>query len=49
MLINQSVVSSKTAGVSNEGETADTNEDATVMSETSNRMGNEAFRKPWEC
>ena len=38
--VNQSVNSSKTTGLSSEGETADKNEDATMMSETSKRMGN---------
>ena len=42
--VNQSVNSSKTTGLSSEGETADKNEDATMMSETSKRMGNVALR-----
>ena len=41
---NQSVNSSKTTGLSSEGETADKNEDATMMSETSKTMGNVALR-----
>ena len=39
--VNQSV---KAAGLVSEGEAADRNEDATMMSETSERMGNVALR-----
>ena len=39
--VNQSV---RTAGLISEGETADRNEDATMMSETSKTMGNVALR-----
>ena len=42
--VNQSVNPSKTTGLSSEGETADKNEDATMMSKTSKTMGNVALR-----
>ena len=42
--VNQSANSSKTTGLSSEGETADKNEDATKMSETSKTMGNVTLR-----
>ena len=42
--VNQSPNSSKTTGLSSEGETADKNEDVTMMSETSKTIGNVALR-----